>query len=219
MTTPPSEPENRSRRGIVYILQNDAMVGYIKIGRTTGTSAHDVLQRMAELDQTGVPREFRCPYAALVDNHQSVERSLHEIFEDRRVRPRREFFEGVPLSSVVAALRLVEIEDVTPPAQDQEASANEKPPLRPPFRFSLASIPVGGTPPEKLYWWKDSNIVCEVASDRTIHFRDKEMSLTAAATQLLGYEAASGPEYWMYDGETLSARRRRIENQVDDAGQ
>lgn len=39
---------------IVYILTNEAMPGYIKIGRT-GTS---VEQRMRELDKTSTPRRF-----------------------------------------------------------------------------------------------------------------------------------------------------------------
>ena len=67
----------KSKRGIVYILVNAAMEGYMKIGRTSGDGPEDHIRRMQQLDWTNLPRPFDCLYAAVVDNFESVERSLH----------------------------------------------------------------------------------------------------------------------------------------------
>ena len=63
--------------GIVYVLSNPAMDGYIKIGKTSGDSARNVIGRMRELDTTGIPRAFHCEYAAVVDDNSAVEKNLH----------------------------------------------------------------------------------------------------------------------------------------------
>ena len=42
-------------QGIVYILTNEAMPGYVKIGRTDG----DLAGRVRQLNSTGVPLPFR----------------------------------------------------------------------------------------------------------------------------------------------------------------
>ena len=87
--------EQPNNTGIVYILTNEAMDGYIKIGMTSGDSPKDVQKRMSELDSTGVPRAFQCEYAAVVENYANVEGALHTAFGDYRVRTNREFFEGL----------------------------------------------------------------------------------------------------------------------------
>ena len=78
--------------GIVYVLTNDAMEGLVKIGRTTTS----VEQRVRELDNTGLPLPFECFYAAEVVDATLVERRLHHIFSDKRVRTNREFFRADP---------------------------------------------------------------------------------------------------------------------------
>ena len=95
--------------GIIYILINEAMPGYTKIGKTTTS----VEQRMRELDTTGLPLTFECFYAAKVANVDLVERKLHDAFRDRRVRPRREFFRVDP-ERVRSALEIAGGEDATP---------------------------------------------------------------------------------------------------------
>ena len=62
--------------GTIYILVNEAMEGYTKIGKTTSP----VEQRMKELDSTGVPLPFECFYAARVEDIDFVERKLHDAF-------------------------------------------------------------------------------------------------------------------------------------------
>jgi len=94
---------------IVYILTNEAMPGYIKIGRTETS----VSQRMLELEKTSIPLPIRCYYAAKVVYYAKVERTLHTAFGDHRVRPSREFFRMVPYKAKVI-LELMAVADVTP---------------------------------------------------------------------------------------------------------
>lgn len=95
---------------IVYVLTNEAMPGYVKIGKTN-TSLE---QRVAELSRsTSVPLPFTVSYACTVKDAAFVERLLHDAFDNNRVNPRREFFNIDP-ERVVAALKLAEIENITP---------------------------------------------------------------------------------------------------------
>lgn len=88
---------------IIYILINEAMPGYVKIGKTG-----DLEQRVRSLDTTSVPLPFECFYACSVKNADFVERQLHEAFADNRVRSSREFFEIAP-ERAIAILKLVEL--------------------------------------------------------------------------------------------------------------
>ncbi|EKD33224.1 MAG: hypothetical protein ACD_76C00068G0021 [uncultured bacterium] len=57
---------------IIYILINEAMPGYVKIGRTTNLE-----QRIRSLDTTSVPLPFECFYACTVKDAVFV-RSLQK---------------------------------------------------------------------------------------------------------------------------------------------
>ena len=91
-------------RGIVYVLTNQAMDSYVKVGRTGGSSPQDVLARMKQLDNTSVPLPFDCEYAAVVDDFDNVEKALLTAFEDRRLR-NREFLYDVAPHRIKAILR------------------------------------------------------------------------------------------------------------------
>ena len=60
---------------IIYILINEAMPGYVKIGKT-----NNLEQRIRSLDTTGVPLPFECFYACTVTDSAFVERQLHDSF-------------------------------------------------------------------------------------------------------------------------------------------
>jgi len=51
-------------KGIIYILTNEAMPGYTKIGKTT----NKVEERIKSRDTTGVPLPFQCYFAAIVED-------------------------------------------------------------------------------------------------------------------------------------------------------
>lgn len=104
---------------IVYVHNNDAMPGMVKIGMTNGPN---VTERMKDLYSTsGVPLPFRCAIAWELDGRtaREVESALHSAFEPDRVNPNREFFR-VDEDQVSAILRLLPGRDVTPTSPDDE---------------------------------------------------------------------------------------------------
>lgn len=203
-------------RGIVYIITNEAMPGYVKVGKTT-TSPE---QRMRELDTSGVPLPFECFYAAEVADCHQAERLLYDAFADVRVRSRREFFEISP-ERVASALRLAALQDVTPrddvveDAEDERA-LNEARRRRGRFNFKIVGIQPGTV----LTLAKDETKTCEVIDNHRVRYRDEVMSLSQAALKAiheLGYtwKAVSGPENWEHDGQTLDELRREVETGED----
>ena len=196
---------------IVYILTNEAMPGYIKIGRTETS----VEQRMAELDKTSVPLPFQCFYAAKVDDFARVERTLHTAFGDSRVRPSREFFQLDPYKAKVV-LELIALEDVTPrddSATDEEGREALQKASRRGFRFNFADygIPIGST----LHHSQDKNITCQVVDATNVEFRGDVVSISRAAG-LANIERGgsssflNGANYWLFEEETLSSIRERL---------
>ena len=93
---------------IIYILSNPSMPGLITIGATD-----NLQQKMRALDKANVPEPFQCFYAGEVENAESTERRLHELFADCRVSSKRNFFRIDP-QRVLHALRLANPIDVTP---------------------------------------------------------------------------------------------------------
>lgn len=171
---------------IVYILINDAMPGFVKIGKTT-TSLE---QRIRELSaSTSVPLPFTCFYASRVNDASFVEKRLHEAFDDRRVNTKREFFKMIP-EQVVAALRLAEIENITPKKdivdsqEDQKALNIVRAEIRAKFSFEKAQVPIGA----ELIFSRDENIKARVISNKNIEFNGETTSLSTSAQKILGYE-------------------------------
>jgi len=198
---------------IIYLLTNEAMPGYVKIGKTN----NNLEQRVRDLNTpTGIPLPFTVFYACTVKNAQFVEHQLHDAFDDNRVNPRREFFRVAP-ERIVAALKLAEIENITPKKdfveskEDQKALNNARK-IRSRFNFEMVKIPIGA----ELYFSRDESIKAKVISTRaanSIEFNGKKTSLSRSAQKILGYQyGVAGTDYWMFDGETLDERRRRFES-------
>ena len=200
--------------GVIYILINEAMPGYTKVGKTTTS----VEQRMLELDTTGIPLPFECYYAARVSDVNFAEKTLHDAFDDRRVRQRREYFKIDP-ERVRSALLLGAIKDVTPRDDvvenaDDQAALNKARTVRGAFNFEMVDVPPGTV----LTFTKDESIPCTVVDNKKVEFEGETTSLSAAALTVIhrmGYtwKALAGPDYWEVDGETLSERRRRMEEE------
>jgi hypothetical protein len=198
--------------GTIYILINEAMPGYTKVGKTTTS----VEQRMRQLDTTGVPLPFECYYAARVADVDFAETQLHDAFDDQRVRKRREFFEIDP-ERIRSALLLAALEDVTPKDDvvedaDDQAALNKARTIRSAFNFEMVKIPKGSV----LTFTKDQDITCTVVDHKKVEFEGEVTSLTAAALTVIhrmGYTwtKIAGPVYWEFEGETLSERRHRME--------
>lgn len=199
---------------IIYILINESMPGYVKIGKTNNS----LEQRVRDLSaSTSVPLPFTVFYACTVKNANFVEHQLHDAFDNNRVNPRREFFQIAP-ERVVAALKLAEIENVTPKSnlietnEDKEAH-KEAVERRERFNFELANVPLGA----EIYFGRDETKkakVIDLHSVKSIEFNGEITSLSTSAQKILGYDyGIAGTDYWMYEGETLDERRRRIENE------
>ena len=197
---------------IIYILTNEAMPGYVKVGRT-GTSLE---QRVRELNSsTSIPLPFTVFYACTVKDSQFVEHQLHDAFDENRVNPKREFFNVGP-ERVVAALKLAEIENITPKKEfvetkeDQQA-LNEARERRGRFNFGMVGIPIGA----ELTFSRNEDIKAKVVDTHatdSIEVNGEITSLSRSAQKILGFDyGVAGTDYWMYEGETLDERRRRLE--------
>lgn len=201
--------------GIVYILVNQAMPEYVKLGKTETS----VEQRMRELSRhSGVPLPFECYYAARVNDADFVERQLHDAFDDHRPNKSREFFTISP-ERLASALKIAELEDVTPrmdivESEDDRQALNKAREQRSRFNFKMVDVPQGTI----LHFVKNDSITATVVDHRNVEMKGEIMSLTAAALKNLnamGYDwkQVQGPAYWLIDGETLVERRYRMENE------
>ena len=194
----------KCKRQIVYVLTNSCMDNVIKIGRTDNLD-----QRLKDLYKTNVPLPFECFFACTVKDSEFVERNIHDAFEDKRISPKREFFEIDP-NHVVSALKLAMIEDVTPNEilveDDEEKDAIEGKNKKP-FNFDMVGIKKGAM----LTFSRDENISVTVIDNKNIEYQGEVTSLSALAKKLLGRSySVQGPRYWKYKGETLLERRTRI---------
>lgn len=205
---------------IIYVLTNEAMPDLVKIGFTDS----DVETRMTDLSRaSGVPLPFECYFAAEVNDATKLEKTLHQLFAETRVNPKREFFRVDP-EKVVLAISIGEFKEVTPGSADvdkEEKEALEKVKARRP-RIKLEAIDI--LPGAVLNFSRDESVTATVLEGGKVNFEGEVMSPSAAALKALhrmGYQTptASGSEYWMFDGELLDERRRRLETeQFDEAG-
>src|SRR3989344_5650900 len=199
---------------IVYILINEAMPGYVKIGLTG-----DLQSRIKQLSSTSVPVPFECFYAKRVKDARFVENRLQTTFSQDRVDSGagREFFMIQP-EQAAAALSLAEGEEIV--ISDSLISEQEKVAIeeikkrRPGFNFSMVKIKPGSI----LMFSLDETITCKVHDSKKVEFNGEIVSLSDAAMQVLSskglnWKAVSGPGIWMYEGENLYERRIRMEGE------
>ena len=225
--------DDTQQEGIVYVLTNESMPDLVKIGIT-----RNMKQRLRDLYTTNVPLPFELHYAVRVNNANEVEQRIHAIFAPDRVTKRREFFE-ISAERVVEALLLtngtpVDEDHVIGDGQSDPADTNEQTEItdddrkasqrrtqrRSSFSFKEAKIEEGS----KLEFSRDSEIIAEVVNDRTILYNGEHCSLSDAAGRILvdryGYKskAVAGTEFWEYQGELLSERRKRLERERYEGG-
>lgn len=198
---------------IIYILTNEAMPGYVKIGKTINLE-----QRIKDLSSsTSVPIPFTCFYACIVKDMNFVEHQLHDAFDNNRINPKREFFKIDP-ERVVAALKLAEVENITPRKdivenEEDRQALNEARNRRSPFRFDMVNI----LPNSEITFSRNEDIKAKILDNHFIELNGVKTTISKAAQELLDVEwPAQGPLYWKYDGETLDERRQRIENEIDE---
>jgi hypothetical protein len=198
---------------IIYLLTNEAMPGYVKVGRTKNLE-----QRRPSLSRpSSVPLPFEVYYASEVDNAQRDEQWIHSVFADRRVRDEREFFKIDP-ERIVAALKRIEKRDITPKSlqhslasstEEEKKEVEEKKKIRSKFDFKKYGVPIGS----EITFSRNPSIKAEVLPNNKIKLNGKEKSLSKSAQELLGYNySVAGTLYWIYEDESLDERRRRFES-------
>lgn len=90
-------------QGIIYVFTNKAMPGICKIGKTK-----DLDRRLSDLYNTSVPYKFICEFAVEVKDMDKAETILHDMCDEYRLNPNREFFDEAAKNKVVNAFRLAE---------------------------------------------------------------------------------------------------------------
>lgn len=199
---------------IVYVLINEAMPNFIKVG----TTKSPIEERMRALYTTGVPVPFECHYAGIVEQSKNVERRIHRAFEKFRINKNREFFELDP-EAAADIIRLVEIQDVTP-SEDFVETPDDKEAIKKleqrasRFNFKMVGIERGTI----LHFKHDEEIQCEVIDNHRVRFKNEDMSLSAAALEALKkrgfhWKAAQGAQFWTYNGQSLVELRQQVENE------
>ena len=223
-------------KGIVYILTNPCLDGWVKIGMTERT---DIQKRLDELNQPpNIPLSFRAYALYHVENPIEVEQSIHRLIDliddtlhasetlgNGKIR-QREFFKTSPekafaVFAEIAKLRgdtdELELVQATPNEAAEERVANTG--RREKFSFEMLDIPIGA----ELVFIYDEAGTCKVA-DRVnrIEYKGEYTTLSPLATALLldrklinGTYIVQGTMYFKYEGETLTERRKRLESQAD----
>lgn len=198
--------------GYLYILTNPSFPDWIKIGRCTHLE-----KRINSLSSnTCLPFPFECFYACRISSPNKVEATLHYIFNQFRLSPKREFFNVDP-EKVIAALSLIPyVQEISPPKNNRRSEDKvllEKEIERQShFKFSHASISLG----DEIYFTRFPKIKAYVVSDTHIQLDNQVMSLIAATKKCLKENIGeaktkiSSPRYWSYSGEMLVVRKHRL---------
>ena len=190
--------------GLVYVLTNEAMPGLVKIGIT----GSDPNSRAEQLYTTGVPVPFTVEFAGRVSDSRVVERALHNAFRDRRVNPKREFFELEP-DQPIELLNAFDVVDITAEFADEvegassEGERNSRDRLRkrrPPLNFAEMGIPAGS----ELVFEGDGETTVTVVDERQVSLDGTEYSLSAITRTLKGLPRNIQPSpHWRHEGRLL----------------
>ena len=195
----------KDKKGFVYVLRNEAFPELLKIGLT---QQQNWRIRIKKLYSTGVPLPFECLYACETEDCKSDEKLLHDIFDDYRINPNREFFK-ISSDKVIPLLKRLAIKDMTEEvdeAVNEDVSKEEKDAIgkylkrRPNLNFDEMGIPINS----ELVYTYNNNIKVVVISSQRIQYNDKEYSLSGITKELLQVSYYVGPcRYWLYNGKNL----------------
>lgn len=225
-------------RGLVYILTNPCLDGWVKIGMT---ERNDIERRLQELNfPPNIPLSYRCYATYEVENPLEVERRIHSLIDrvddslhareqlnNGRVRE-REFFKISPETAYgifkdIAVLRgdANNLKLYTPTLdQSQEQELAENRTKRSNNSFELLNISIG----EEISFLYDDTIVAKVLNRKNqVEFDGVQYSVTGLARKIL-FERfdwtenlhVNGWRFFTKDGVSLSDLRDTIENQDDE---
>ena len=219
-----------SNKGIVYILINPCLVGWVKIGMS---EKDDIQDRLDELNTpSNIPLSFRAYAIYYVENPSVVEKGIHNLIDtiDDELRAieqkengrnrKREFFRLSPekafeIFKQVASLRgdseFLRMIEPTEKDQKIEALIQLK---RSSLNMNKIGIPEGAI----LNFVNDESITCiaDIKNNKLI-YENNSYSLSGLAIKLLNEKCgwniktiAGGP-YFKYKNETLNDIRDKID--------
>ena len=225
-------------KGLVYILTNPCLDGWVKIGMT---ERNDIERRLQELNSPpNIPLSYRCYATYEVENPAEVEKRIHSIIDrvdstlhareqldNGRIRE-REFFKisvetAYGIFKDIAALRgdLDKLKLHAPTlAQSQEQAIAERGNTRSNNSFKFLNIPVG----EEITFLYNNEIIATVYNDRNkISYNGEQYSVSGLAHKLLvdnhGWNESTSVNGWCYftkNGITLSDLRAVIESSSEE---
>lgn len=226
-------------KGLVYILTNPCLDGWVKIGMT---ERNDIERRLQELNSpTNIPLSYRCYAVYEVENPLKVERHIHSIIDriddtlhareqldNGRIRE-REFFKISPEAAYgifkdIANLRgdteylklytptLTQVQEQELAENRNRRSSNNS--------FALLNIAVG----EEITFLYDDTISAKVLNNKNlIEYQGEQYSVTRLACKILienfGWAEnlhVNGWRYFTKNGMTLSDFRIAIKNADND---
>lgn len=188
----------------VYILTNDCMPEWIKVGKTK-----NIKKRLSDLYNTSVPLPFECfAYLSVPTEYIfQVEHGLHDLL-GRSYSKEKEFFRTTAtnvldffknVSGYNKDFVLVE----HPESEEEEKKKSKK------TTFKLLSIPVGS----ELVYTSDSSIVVKTYDlDNKIIYNNEILSISAFVSNLKGYNV-NGYKYFTYKDEVLFHRKKHLRTQ------
>ena len=228
-------------KGIVYILTNPSLDGWVKIGMSDRNNIDD---RLAELNRPeNIPLSFRAYAVYEVDKPLEVEKHIHNLFDiiDENLHARetlssgrireREFFRISPerAFAVFKSIALLRGDDkclkliIPNDEQIEEEQFSDHVARRPSFKFSMIQVPVGS----ELKFVYDEECICHTVDLKNkIVYQNSEYSLSGLAGKLLadkhGWKntaSVAGPRYFLCQGMTLADLRKSLyREEVDENG-
>lgn len=225
-------------KGLVYILTNPCLDGWVKIGMT---ERNDIEKRLQELNfPTNLPLSYRCYATYKVDNPFEIEKRIHSIIDrvdnslhareqldNGRIRE-REFFKISPETAYgifkdIAVLRndVENLKLYTPTAlQSQEQEIAESRTKRSNNSFNLLGIEID----EEISFLYDDTIVAKVFNSKNkVEFKNEVYSVTGLAKKILIERYnwqdnlhVNGWRFFTKDGVTLSDLRDQIESEQEE---
>ena len=216
-------------KGIVYILTNPSLDGWVKIGMST---RNDIDARLTELNRpANIPLSYRAYAIYEVGKPQEVEKHIHNLFDliDENLHARetlsggrvreREFFRISPEKAFAVFMSVANLRGDTEslrritPSEEQieEEEIAEQIDRRPNFKFSMLQIPVGS----ELRFLYDDSVICHTKDMiNKIEYEGVEYTLSGLARILVAESrglnrshSVAGPRYFTYQGSTLADLR------------
>lgn len=220
-------------KGQIYVLSNPALEGFVKIGYASDGNLESRLKNL----NTAVPYRFRVCALYETDTDAPSDKIIHALIDaidpelhvnaiDENGRPyTSEFYKMSPedacsllkhITKVSGTEARLTIKEASQEEQQEEADAEgareQLRNRRSNLRFSL----IGLTPGDEVHFKNDPSETAIVCDDKHVTYEGEKYSLTGLAQKLFDTDKPlQGPAFFTYNGELLTDRRMRIEQEAE----